>query len=407
MRASKPVSESKSILSSQMLPSDANPMGFVHGGTILKLVDEAAGVTALRHTRKTVVTASLDRMDFYNPVYVGNLLTLKASLNYAGHTSMEVGVRIEAEELKTGRVTHTGSSYLTYVAMDENGRPTEIPDVVPEKLEENRRVGKEGKSSREVFQVRVAVVGFGLMGRQIAQVFAQRGHEVKVTDESPVALKSGLDEVAHGPYGIESAIAKAKMTREEGAKTLQQIRPASDLKDACGDADLVIEAVYELLSLKREVFAKLESAAPPTALLASNTSTLTVSKIGKRLSRKDRLIGMHFFNPAQITKLVEIVKTGETAERTIQQAAKIVETIGKTPIIAHDEHGFIANRLGLTLYMEASALLEDGTAKIRDIDLSMKLGYNHPMGPFELADFVCLDTRLRNLEALFQATGDE
>ena len=255
--------------------------------------------------------------------------------------------------------------------------------------------------------MRVAVVGFGLMGRQIAQVFAQHGHEVKVTDENPAAVKLGLDEVAHGPYGIESAIAKAKITREEGTRTLQQIRPASDLKDACSDADLVIEAVYELISLKQEVFAKLETAAPRTALLASNTSTLTVSNIGSRLSRKDRLLGMHFFNPAQITKLFEIVKTSQTSERTIQQAAKIVETIGKTPIIAHDEPGFIANRLGLTHYMEASALLEEGTAKIRDIDLAMKLGYNHPMGPFELADFVGLDTRLRNLEALFQATGDE
>ncbi|HVH16446.1 MAG TPA: 3-hydroxyacyl-CoA dehydrogenase family protein [Candidatus Angelobacter sp.] len=272
---------------------------------------------------------------------------------------------------------------------------------------ENGRVGKEGKSSREVIQVRVAVIGFGLMGRQIAQVFAQHGHEVKVTDESPIAVRSGLDEVAHGPYGIESAIAKAKMTREEGTKTLRQIRPALDLKDACNDADLVIEAVYELLSLKQEVFKKLELVAPRTALLASNTSTLTVSKIGARLSRKDRLLGMHFFNPAQITKLVEIVKTGETSEATIQQASKIVETVRKTPIIANDEPGFIANRLGLTLYMEASALLEEGTAKIRDIDLAMKLGYNHPMGPFELADFVGLDTRLRNLEALFQATGDE
>ena len=254
--------------------------------------------------------------------------------------------------------------------------------------------------------MRVAVIGFGLMGRQIAQVFAQHGHEVKVTDESPVAVKSGLDEVAHGPYGVESAIAKAKMSREEGTKTLQRILPASDLKEACGDADLVIEAVYELLPLKQEVFAKLESAAPPSALLASNTSTLTVSKIGSRLSKKDRLLGMHFFNPAQITRLVEIVKTSQTSERVIKQAAKIVETIGKTPIIAHDEPGFIANRLGLTLYMEASRLLEEGTAKINDIDLAMKLGYNHPMGPFELADFVGLDTRLRNLEALFQATGD-
>jgi len=255
--------------------------------------------------------------------------------------------------------------------------------------------------------MKVAVIGFGMMGRQIAQVFAQHGNEVAVTDENPVALKSGLDEVAHGPYGIESAVAKAKITREEGSKALQQIRPAADLKDACRGAGLVIEAVYEHLPLKQEIFAKLESAAPQSALFASNTSTLTVSKIGSKLSKKDRLLGMHFFNPAQITKLVEIVKTGQTSAKAIEEATKIVETIGKTPIIAQDEPGFIANRLGLTLYMEASALLEEGTAKIRDIDLAMKLGYNHPMGPFELADFVGLETRLRNLEALFQATGDE
>src|SRR6266581_2192376 len=145
MRPSKQVSESKSIISSQMLPSDANPMGFVHGGTILKLVDVAAGVTALRHTRKTVVTASLDRMDFYNPVYVGNLLTLKASLNYAGHTSMEVGVRIEAEELKTGKVTHTGSSYLTYVAMDESGNPPRSPTL----FQRRPRRNADGEMQRE------------------------------------------------------------------------------------------------------------------------------------------------------------------------------------------------------------------------------------------------------------------
>ncbi len=148
MRPSKPVSSSKSVISNQMLPVDANPMGFVHGGTILKLVDVAAGVTALRHARKTVVTASIDRMDFYNPVYVGNLLTLKASLNYAGNTSMEVGVRIEAEELKIGKVTHTGSSYLTYVALDESGKPTEIPDAIPETPDEKRR-WKAAKNRRE------------------------------------------------------------------------------------------------------------------------------------------------------------------------------------------------------------------------------------------------------------------
>src|SRR6266540_1154028 len=146
-RPSKSVNTSKTTLSSQMMPVDANPMGNVHGGTILKLVDVAAGVTALRHARTIVVTASIDRMDFYHPVYVGNLLTFKASVNYAGTTSMEVGVRIEAEDLKTGRITHTGSSYLTYVAIDENGQPVEIPDIIPKTLEEKRR-WREGKERR-------------------------------------------------------------------------------------------------------------------------------------------------------------------------------------------------------------------------------------------------------------------
>ena len=131
----------------QMLPVDANPMGNVHGGTILKLVDLAAAVSALRHARATVVTASIDQMDFYHPVYVGNLVSLKASVNYAGTTSMEVGVRIEAEDLKSGTITHTGSSYLTYVAIDDSGKPVDIPDVVPETPEEKRR-WREGKARR-------------------------------------------------------------------------------------------------------------------------------------------------------------------------------------------------------------------------------------------------------------------
>jgi acyl-CoA hydrolase len=131
-----------------MLPSDANPTGNVHGGTILRLVDVAAGVTALRHSRRNVVTASIDRMDFFNPVYVGNLLSLKASINYAGKTSMEVGVRIEAEDLRTGKITHTGSCYLTYVALDDRGKPCEIPDVIPEGPDEKRR-WKAAKQRRE------------------------------------------------------------------------------------------------------------------------------------------------------------------------------------------------------------------------------------------------------------------
>ncbi len=133
-----------------MLPSDANPMGNVHGGTILKLVDVAAAVAAMRHARTNVVSASIDRMDFYHPVYVGNLLILKASVNYTGQTSMESGVRIEAEDLKTGKITHTGSSYVTYVALDEDGKPTQVPEVKPQsKIEKRRwREGKERRTQR-------------------------------------------------------------------------------------------------------------------------------------------------------------------------------------------------------------------------------------------------------------------
>src|SRR6266705_5853578 len=157
MRPSKSVSASRTIISLQMLPSDANPMGNVHGGTILKLVDVAAAVAAMRHARTNVVSASIDRMDFYHPVYVGNLLILKASVNYTGQTSMESGVRIEAEDLKTGKLTHTGSSYVTYVALDENGKPTEIPDVVPETPDEKRR-WKDAKRRREERLRMVALV---------------------------------------------------------------------------------------------------------------------------------------------------------------------------------------------------------------------------------------------------------
>ena len=148
MRPSKPVSQSKTTISIQMLPVDANPSGNVHGGTILRLVDVAAGVSALRHSRKNVVTASIERMDFYNPVYVGNLLSLTASVNYAGRTSMEVGVRIEGEDLRTGKITHIGSSYLTYVALGDNGKPVEIPDVIPETPDE-KRWWREAKRRRE------------------------------------------------------------------------------------------------------------------------------------------------------------------------------------------------------------------------------------------------------------------
>ncbi len=245
-----------------------------------------------------------------------------------------------------------------------------------------------------------------MMGRQITQVFAQYGHEVEATDEDQQALKTGIDEIANGPYGIHASVSRGKLTPEQASKALANIKTSPKLDDACRNANLVIEAAFEDLQLKQNLFQKIESVAPATAIIASNTSTLSLDKISQKISARDRTVGMHFFNPAQLTKLVEIIRGTSTSTRTIEKASQIVREIGKTPIHAQDEPGFIANRLGLTLYMEASKLLEDRVASLQDIDTCMKLGYNHPMGPFELADFVGLDTRLRNIESLYKATSD-
>lgn len=255
--------------------------------------------------------------------------------------------------------------------------------------------------------MKIAIVGFGMMGRQIAQVFAQSGHNVRATDENAHMLGSGFDEISNGPYGVKSAVQRGKISEAEGKKTLSRITTSRSIEDAASGADLAIEAVYENLDLKRQIFHNLDSTCPDQALIASNTSTLSITKISDRVTKKNRVLGMHFFNPAQITKLVELVQSRETSSETMNKAIQITRDIGKTPIIARDEPGFVANRLGLSLYVEASRMLEQGIATIEDIDIAMKRGYNHPMGPFELADFVGLDTRLRNLEALFSATGDE
>jgi len=178
------------------------------------------------------------------------------------------------------------------------------------------------------------------------------------------------------------------------------------MRDACKDADLVIEAAIEELTLKMELFGRLDLATKATTILASNTSTISITRIAERTRNRQRVLGMHFFNPAQVTKLVEVIRGEETSEDVVKSALRTVRQIGKIPIVARDEPGFVANRLGLTLYMEASRMLEDQVANIKDIDNSMKLAYGHPMGPFETADLVGLDTRLRNLESLYQTTRD-
>jgi 3-hydroxybutyryl-CoA dehydrogenase len=254
--------------------------------------------------------------------------------------------------------------------------------------------------------MKVAVVGFGMMGRQIAQVFAQHGFEVSATDTYPDVLKAGTIEIENGPYGLKTAVAKGKLSEKDMRQALTRIHTTSNIKEACEEAGLVIEAAIEELNLKRDLFSQLDSATGPATLLASNTSTISISKIAQKAKKRQRILGMHFFNPAQVTKLVEIIRGNETSDDALNTALGIARQIGKTPIIAKDEPGFVANRLGLTLYMEGSRMLEDQVANVKDIDNSMKLAYGHPMGPFETADLVGLDTRLRNLESLYETTGD-
>ena len=254
--------------------------------------------------------------------------------------------------------------------------------------------------------MRLAIVGFGLMGRQIAQVFIQHGHQVTATDPYPEALKTGMNEIEKGRYGLDGLTMKGKISGDQKKLILSLIRTTPRIEDACKGADLILEAAVEDLKVKQDLFNQLDRISSPDAILASNTSTLSISSISKPARRKERIFGMHFFNPAQITKLVEVIPGREASKEKLKVVIDLVRQIEKTPILAKDEPGFVANRLGLTLFMEASRMLEDQVSTAREIDTAMKLGYGHAMGPFETADIVGLDTRLRNIESLYRATGD-
>jgi 3-hydroxyacyl-CoA dehydrogenase len=192
---------------------------------------------------------------------------------------------------------------------------------------------------------------------------------------------------------------------------LSRISPAGTIEDAICDAGLVIEAAIEDLGAKRKIFREvtLKSNFNEDAIVASNTSTLSISSICEPfpLEIRRRFLGMHFFNPPQIMKLVEIVRTKETDEKVISRLQALSRSLGKTPIVVLDVPGFVANRIGISVFAEASSLLERGVSSVKDIDTAMRLGYGYPMGPFELADLVGLDSRLRNMQALYGATGDE
>jgi 3-hydroxybutyryl-CoA dehydrogenase len=229
---------------------------------------------------------------------------------------------------------------------------------------------------------RVVVIGAGTMGRGIAAAALGAGYPTAVVDVDRDAL--------------------AALGRDHPDLELH-----TQLEAAVGDASVVIEAVPEVLDLKRDVFARLRRAAPAGALLASNTSTMSVSRLAEACGSSPRVIGMHFFNPVHRMALVEVVVGAATSEQTVQEALALAERLGKDPIVVRDVPGFVTSRLGLALGNEAMRLVEEGVATAADVDKAMRLGYRHPMGPLELADLVGLDARLNNVRSMYEQTGLE
>jgi 3-hydroxyacyl-CoA dehydrogenase len=199
------------------------------------------------------------------------------------------------------------------------------------------------------------------------------------------------------------------MSLAEANRVLSRIIPATTIEDASTDVDLVLEAAIEDLETKRKIFSRAALSSGRDAIFASNTSTLSISNISEPfgIEIRKRFVGMHFFNPPQVMKLIEIVRTKETNYDVILQLQMLGQSLHKTSILVYDTPGFVANRIGISVFAEASSLLEKGIASVRDIDLAMRLGYGYPMGPFELGDLVGLDSRLRNMQALYAATQDE
>jgi 3-hydroxybutyryl-CoA dehydrogenase len=253
------------------------------------------------------------------------------------------------------------------------------------------------------------MIGFGLMGAQIGQIFAQSGYQVKAYDVNKAQLRSGLDLIRKGKYGLENSVLKGRITQEEADATNSRIVPIStSVEDACIGSEFVLEAAFEDLNAKRDIFRKAAEVSSKDAVLASNTSTLSISRISEPFSPeiRTRILGMHFFNPPQVMKLVEIVRTKETRQDIISRVQSLASSLRKTGILVFDTPGFVANRIGISVFAEASSLLEKEVASVRDIDLAMRVGYGYPLGPFELGDLVGLDSRLRNMESMYTETKD-
>ncbi len=250
----------------------------------------------------------------------------------------------------------------------------------------------------------VAVLGTGTMGQGIAQICATTGHTTRVFDVAPERAKKAIDAIG---AQLDKLVAKGKLTVEARAQAMTRLSPAEAAGPACEGCDVVIEAVPEDMALKVTLFEEVVRAAPKGALLASNTSSLSLTELGRKIGAPERTVGLHFFNPPPVMELLEIVRGLATSDDAVLRAQALAKALGKTSIVVNDVPGFATSRLGVILGAEAMRMVEMGVASAADIDRGMELGYRHPMGPLKLTDLVGLDVRLAILEHLHRELGEQ
>jgi 3-hydroxybutyryl-CoA dehydrogenase len=250
----------------------------------------------------------------------------------------------------------------------------------------------------------VAVIGAGIMGRGIAHVAALGGYRTILEDILPTSLRRAEGEIRGN---LDKAIELGKVSRADADAALDRLEYASNVEDAAREADLVIEAVPEEMESKIEIFTLLDKICRPHTILASNTSSLSVTEMASVTYRARKILGMHFFNPVHKMKLLEVVRALETDDETIAAGVEVGRRMGKEVVVIKEAPGFITSRINAMIGNEAFYMLEEGIASAADIDKALKLGLNHPMGPFEMVDLVGLDTRLHILEYLHQSLGEK
>ena len=252
---------------------------------------------------------------------------------------------------------------------------------------------------------KVAVIGAGQMGRGIAQVFATAGKDVTIVDINDAIIansEAALDK------GFTKMISRGKMTEEQvaGLKSRMHFVAATEYAGILDDTDLVVEAAVERVDLKKSIFKKLDEATKDECILATNTSSISITAIAAATQRQDKFIGMHFFNPATVMKLVEVIRGANTSDETTNTIFALAQEIGKTPVTVAEAPGFVCNRLLIPMINEAIELVQNGVASPEDIDTAMRLGCNHPMGPLTLGDFIGLDTCLAIMDTIYEETHD-